>query len=208
MKKEKVNEEVKEEKKVTRPKKEETKKVKKTVKKQKTSDEEQKDTTIEYFIYILIIFLIIMIRSFIVTPVRVNGESMYPTLKNGEIMLLNKINYRFHDIKRFDIVVVNEENQKIIKRVIGLPGETLKYENNTLYIDGQEVKEPYLKEKTSDFNLKDLGIEKIPEGYYFVMGDNRDNSKDSRIIGPVKRKQISGRTKLVILPLKEKGFKN
>ncbi len=200
-------EEKKEEKKVTRPKKEvKTKETKKE--KKKIVSEEQQDNTMEYFIYILIIFLIIMIRTFIVTPVRVNGSSMYPTLKNGEIMILNKINYRFNDIKRFDIVVVNEEDQKIIKRVIGLPGETLKYENNTLYIDGQEVKEPYLKEETEDFNLKELGFTKIPEGYYFVMGDNRDNSKDSRIIGPVKRKQISGRTKLVILPLKEKGFKN
>ena len=120
-----------------------------------------KDNTIEYFIYAVILLTIVLIRTFIVTPVRVNGSSMYPTLKNGEIMLLNKINYRFHDIKRFDIVVVKEEDQKIIKRVIGLPGETLKYENNTLYIDGQEVKEKYLKEKTEDFNLKSIGYKKI-----------------------------------------------
>lgn len=164
-----------------------------------------KDNTIEYFIYAVILLTIVLIRTFIVTPVRVNGSSMYPTLKNGEIMLLNKINYRFHDIKRFDIVVVKEEDQKIIKRVIGLPGETLKYENNTLYIDGQEVKEKYLKEKTEDFNLKSIGYKKIPNNCYFVIGDNRDNSKDSRIIGPVNKKQITGRAKLVILPLKAKG---
>lgn len=167
-----------------------------------------KDNTIEYFIYAAILLTIVLIRTFIVTPVRVNGSSMYPTLKNGEIMLLNKINYRFHDIKRFDIVVVKEEDQKIIKRVIGLPGETLKYENNTLYIDGQEVKEKYLKEKTEDFNLKSIGYKKIPNNCYFVIGDNRDNSKDSRIIGPVNKKQITGRAKLVILPLKAKGTRN
>lgn len=167
-----------------------------------------KDNTIEYFIYAVILLTIVLIRTFIVTPVRVNGSSMYPTLKNGEIMLLNKINYRFHDIKRFDIVVVKEEDQKIIKRVIGLPGETLKYENNTLYIDGQEVKEKYLKEKTEDFNLKSIGYKKIPNNCYFVIGDNRDNSKDSRIIGPVNKKQITGRAKLVILPLKAKGTRN
>ena len=148
----------------------------------------EKDTTKEYFIYACIIIAIILIRTFIVTPVRVNGESMYPTLKNGEIMILNKINYHFHDIKRFDIVVVDIGDEKIIKRVIGLPGETIEYNNNTLYIDGQEVKEPFLKEETADFDLSKLNIKKIPKDSYFVMGDNRDNSKDSRIIGPVKKK--------------------
>ena len=167
----------------------------------------KKDTTKEYFIYVCLIFLIIFIRSFIVTPVRVNGESMYPTLKNGEIMLLNKINYRFHDIKRFDIVVVNTKDEKIIKRVIGFPGETIKCENNTLYIDGQEVKEPYLKEETADFSLSDLNMTKIPSDSYFVMGDNRDNSKDSRMIGPVKKKQIIGRARLVIFPFDAKGYR-
>lgn len=167
-----------------------------------------KDTTKEYFFYVCLIFAIIIVRTFIVTPIRVNGESMYPTLKNKEIMILNKINYRFNDIKRFDIVVINTDEEKLIKRVIGLPGETLKYENNTLYIDGQEVKEPFLKEKTEDFNLKDIGYKKIPKDCYFVLGDNRNNSKDSRMIGPIKRKQISGRAKLVILPLKNKGYRN
>lgn len=168
----------------------------------------KKDTTVEYFVYVIIIFVIIMVRTFVITPVRVNGESMYPTLKNGEIMILNKINYRFHDIKRFDIVVVDTGNEKIIKRVIGLPGETLKYENNTLYINGQEVKEEYLKEETADFNLSSLDIKKIPTDSYFVMGDNRDNSKDSRMIGPVKKSQITGRAKLVIFPLKAKGYRD
>lgn len=170
-------------------------------------DKEKKDTTVEYFIYVFLIFLIIFVRTFIVTPVRVNGSSMYSTLKNGEIMLLNKITYRFNDIKRFDIVVVNTPDDKIIKRVIGLPGETLKFENNVLYIDGQEVKEPFLNEETSDFDLKDLGYDKIPRDCYFVMGDNRDNSKDSRMIGPVKKNQITGKANLVIFPFKDKGHR-
>ena len=123
-------------------------------------------------------------------------------------MILNKINYKFTDIKRFDIVVVKTENNKIIKRVIGLPGETLKYEDNVLYINGQEVKESYLKEKTEDFNINELGYKKIPQDCYFVMGDNRDNSNDSRIIGCVKREQIKGKTSLVIFPFKNAGYKN
>ncbi len=167
-----------------------------------------KDTTKEYFIYVCIILLIVFIRSFIVTPVRVNGESMYPTLKDREIMLLNKIYYRFNDIKRFDIVVVNTKDEKIIKRVIGLPGETLKIEDNILYINGQEVKEKFLKEETADFDLEDLGMTKMPSDSYFVMGDNRDNSKDSRMIGPVKKSQIVGKTKLVIFPFSNKGYRH
>lgn len=166
------------------------------------------ETKKELIIYGSIILAIILIRTFIVTPVRVNGTSMYSTLNDGEIMILNKINYKFTDIKRFDIVVVKTENNKIIKRVIGLPGETLKYEDNVLYINGQEVKESYLKEKTEDFNINELGYKKIPQDCYFVMGDNRDNSNDSRIIGCVKRKQIKGKTSLVIFPFKNAGYKN
>ena len=131
------------------------------------------ETKKELIIYGSIILAIILIRTFIVTPVRVNGTSMYSTLNDGEIMILNKINYKFTDIKRFDIVVVKTENNKIIKRVIGLPGETLKYEDNVLYINGQEVKESYLKEKTEDFNINELGYKKIPQDCYFVMGDNQ-----------------------------------
>lgn len=168
----------------------------------------KKDTTKEYFIYVCIIIVIILIRSFIVTPIRVNGASMYPTLKDKEIMILNKINYRFNDIKRFDIVVIDTEDEKLIKRVIGLPGETLKYENGILYINGKEVEERFLKEETSDFNIEDIGYKKIPKGEYFVMGDNRNNSKDSRIIGPVKKDKITGRARLVILPLNAKGYRN
>ncbi len=170
--------------------------------------DKKKDNTIEYFVYVFLIVLVIFIRTFIVTPVRVNGTSMYPTLKNGEIMLLNKITYRFNNIKRFDIVVINTQDDKIIKRVIGLPGETLKFENNVLYINGQEVKETFLKEETKDFDIRNLSYDKIPSDCYFVMGDNRDNSKDSRMIGCVKKKQITGKANLVIFPLKDKGRRN
>ena len=168
----------------------------------------KKETKKDLIIYGSIILAIILIRTFIVTPVRVNGTSMYPTLEDGEIMILNKMNYKFSDIKRYDIVVVKTENNKIIKRVIGLPGETLKYENNILYIDGQEVKEIYLKEETEDFNLNELGYKKIPQDCYFVIGDNRDNSSDSRIIGCVKENQIEGKANLVLLPIKKAGFRN
>lgn len=179
------------------------------IKKEKNQKIKKQDNPLkDLIVYGSIILAIILIRTFVVTPVRVNGESMYPTLNNKEIMLLNKWEYKTNKIKRFDIVVVNTNGKKIIKRVIGLPGETLKYENGILYIDGQETKEPYLKETTEDFNIKDLGYTKIPSDCYFVLGDNRDNSKDSRVIGCVKKSEIKGKTSLVILPIKKAGYRN
>lgn len=96
----------------------------------------------------------------------------------------------------------------IYKKSYRLPGETLKYENNILYINGQEVEEPYLNESTEDFNITSLGYSKIPRDCYFVLGDNRDDSKDSRIIGCVSEKQIKGKTSLVILPFSDAGYRN
>ena len=167
-----------------------------------------KQTKKEIIIYVGIFLLIIIIRTFIITPIRVNGDSMNPTLKDGEIMILNKIGYSINGVERFDIVVVDYNGDKLIKRVIGLPGETLKYENNILYINGQEVEEPYLNESTEDFNITSLGYSKIPRDCYFVLGDNRDDSKDSRIIGCVSEKQIKGKTSLVLLPFSDAGYRN
>lgn len=168
----------------------------------------KKESKREIAVYIALIFVIILVRTYIITPVRVNGTSMYSTLKDGEIMILNKTKYYFSDVKRFDIVVVKTNNNKIIKRVIGLPGETLKYENNVLYINGQEVKEPFLNEETADFNINELDMKKLPSDCYFVIGDNRDNSHDSRMIGCVSKDQIEGKTSLVIFPFKNAGHRD
>ena len=93
--------------------------------------------------YLLIIVCVILIRIFFIDPVRVDGGSMDTTLANGQIMILNKIVYKRNDIKRFDIVVIDEGNKAIIKRVIGLPGETVEYKDNKLYINGKETEDPY-----------------------------------------------------------------
>ena len=167
-----------------------------------------KESIKELLSYIIIIVFIILIRTFIITPVRVNGISMNPTLKDKEIMILKKFYYYFNDINRFDIVVVKTNDDKIIKRVIGLPGEHLKVESNKLYIDGVETDQTFTFEKTQDFDIRDLGYTKLPSDCYFVMGDNRSNSKDSRIIGCVSKKQITGKTDLVILPIKNIGYRN
>lgn len=144
--------------------------------------------------YILIIIVILLIRTYIVTPIRVNGTSMYPTLKQNEIMILNKIGLK-SGIDRFDIVVVKTDKTRIIKRVIGLPGESVMYEDGKLYINGKYVEDSYSLSETKDFeNIV------LKEDEYFVLGDNREVSKDSRMIGPVKKEQILGKTRLVIFP--------
>lgn len=156
---------------------------------------------------VIIIAIIILIRTFIITPVKVNGDSMDSTLKDKEVMILSKIDYLFNDIKRFDIVVIKYGDEHIIKRVIGLPGEILEYKNNTLYINGKIVKEKYLNEKTEDFNIASLNYNTIPNNCYIVLGDNRDVSYDSRYIGCIDKDDILGSANLVIFPFNNIGYK-
>ena len=152
--------------------------------------------------YIVIIIVVVLIRTFIATPVIVVGDSMVPTLKDGQILLLNKLDYKLNEIKRYDIVVIKVDNGEIIKRVIGLPGEYIEYRNNTLYINGHEEETIYNFE-TEDFNLKEIcNCDKIPENKYLVLGDNRMVSSDSRIIGLIDIEDIEGSTKISIWPIK------
>ena len=155
--------------------------------------------------YIIIIVAVLFIKAFIVTPIKVNGESMYPTLEEGDIMILNKTTYYFNEPKRFDIVVVNMPDEYLIKRVIGLPGEHIEYIDNTLYVDGEKVEENFEHGKTEDFNIEELGSDTVPENSYLVMGDNRENSLDSRELGFMKEEQLLGRTSLIILPFDRIG---
>ncbi len=153
--------------------------------------------------YIVIIVVVVLIRTFIITPVIVSGDSMVPTLKDKQLLLLNKIDYRFNDISRFDIVVIKVDKNEIIKRVIGLPGETIEYRNNMLYIDGHEVDSEYNFE-TDDFTLKSIcNCEKIPQNKYLVLGDNRSVSADSRIIGLIDEKDIKGSVQISLWPIKK-----
>lgn len=153
--------------------------------------------------YIVIVVVVVLIRTFIITPVIVVGDSMYPTLDDGQILLLNKIDYKFNDIERFDIVVIKLEKNEIIKRIIGLPGETVEYRNNVLYINGHEIENEYNFE-TDDFTLKSIcNCSKIPDGKYLVLGDNRTVSSDSRIIGLIDKKDIKGKTTISLWPVKK-----
>lgn len=156
--------------------------------------------------YVLIVLFVVAIRIFVFDPVRVDGQSMNTTLHDGEIMILDKIYYKKHDIKRFDIVVIDEGEKSIIKRVIGLPNEAISYQNNKLYINGKKIDDPYPSEKTDDFSIMDIGYEKLPADCYFVMGDNRTNSDDSRFsFGAIKKEKIMGRVKFAIYPFKYFG---
>ena len=159
------------------------------------------------FTVVAVLFVIVYVAS----VQQVVGRSMEPTLKEGDILLLNKLGYRFFDIKRFDIVAVNSPTSKyMVKRVVGLPGEKIEYVDNVLYIDGKGYKEKFLDETviTENFSITELGYETIPEDMYLVLGDNRTNSQDSRDakIGLVKKDDILGKNSIRIWPLNEIGI--
>ena len=153
--------------------------------------------------YVYIVIAVLLIRTFLCTPAIVDGSSMDTTLAAGQMVIINKLHYRIKDIKRFDIVVVrNEEDKdKIIKRVIGLPNEHISYKEGKLYINGvlKEVKDVTFQ-ATDDFEYQ------TKEGEYFVLGDNRPVSKDSRILGPFTKKDILGRVKLRLFPFNKIGI--
>lgn len=152
----------------------------------------------EYFWYIVILAAVILTRTFIVTPVRVNGSSMDETLKSGDIMLL----YKLASIEREDIVVVGPEVQgsNLIKRVIALPGESIKCEDGAIYINNKKYKDKHAFGTTSDFEEI-----KLAKDEYFVLGDNRIVSQDSRYFGPVEKDAIKGQTSIVIFPFTKIG---
>ena len=152
----------------------------------------------ELYPYVIIVIAVVLFRSFIATPILVKGRSMYETLTGNEMMILNKL----AKIDRFDIVVVdNTVDDYIIKRVIALPNETIYCLNNEIYVNDKRIKDTYAYGETEDFDKITLKKDE-----YFVMGDNREISKDSRIIGPIKKKSIKGTTKFVLWPLNKLGF--
>ncbi|MFL2099915.1 signal peptidase I [Desemzia sp. FAM 23989] len=173
-------------------------------------------STLLYIVVALVIFM--LVRHFLFAAVSVEGDSMVPTLHDNDRLILNKV----ADINRFDIVVFDapdDPGKQYIKRVIGVPGDTIEVRDDVLFVNGEEVPEEYLAAEyftldesdnfTDDFNLSILtGIEKVPEGQYFLLGDNRINSKDSRYFGFVEESAIVGTTDLRIWPLSDIGDMN
>ena len=151
---------------------------------------------------ILIILIIIFIKKFVFTNIMVHGPSMLDTLHDKDIMILDIIGPKLNGYKRFDIIVIKTKDTKIIKRVIGLPGETVEYKDNQLYINGKKVKDKYGNGETDDIEKVKLGKDE-----YYVLGDNRGISADSRVYGPFKKKSIMGKATFTFFPFNRIGVK-
>ena len=181
-------------------------------------EKKSKSETFEWVKALLIAFgIAAIIRLFFFTPIVVDGISMMPTLEHGDKMIVNKISYTIGKPDRFDIVVFHAPEQKdYIKRVIGLPGDTIEYIDDVLYINDESYPEPYLDSYkkeitegtlTEDFTLEEkIQKQKIPDGQVFVMGDNRRKSKDSRHIGPIDIDDVIGTTKFIFWPMDDIGL--
>lgn len=148
--------------------------------------------------YIIIIVVVVLIRTFFVTPVRVDGDSMYPTLKDNDIMILNKNG----KLKRYKIVVLDYKEERLIKRLYGLPGETLEIKDGKILIDDKELEDDY-----GYGNTWDLEKVELDKNECFVIGDNREVSGDSRYFGAVKCDEIEGTTSYTIFPFNRWGSK-
>ena len=148
------------------------------------------------------------IHQFLFQQYVVDGKSMMPTLYNSERLLVDKIPYYFGLPKRGDIIIFRApkqyapEGQFWVKRVIGLPGDTIRIANGVLYVDGKAVQEPFIMGGTRGMGSHyDFGPVTVPAGHLFVMGDNRAVSFDSRYIGPIKVSSVVGRVDVMFWPL-------
>jgi signal peptidase I len=165
----------------------------------------------------IVVVCTILLRTFVVQSFSIPSLSMAPTLQIGDRIIVDKLSYRLHAVHRGDIVVFtrppleDQEYADLVKRVIGLPGETISEKNGHVYIDGKQLHEPWLPpgpqsytaalpgDAHQQYNLP--GPVKIPSGDYYVMGDNRENSEDSRYFGPISGSLIVGRAVAVAWPL-------
>lgn len=163
---------------------------------------------------VVVLVLVVGIRSFIFTNYIVYGSSMMPTISDRERVIINKIGYDLGTPQRFDMIVFRAtETTDYIKRIIGLPGDTIEYIDDNLYVNGELIEEDYLNDikkgyrtrpYTNDFSIDWLtGYETVPEGHYFVLGDNRPNSIDSRHIGFVPFDKIVGKADIAYWPFKD-----
>ena len=181
-------------------------------------------------VFVVSAIVILLFVNFVAHPVRVDGKSMYPTLKDGEFGFTNVGGVLLNGVERGDIVVVTmeEDGQKThwVKRVIGLPGDTVTCVNDVVFINGKVLDETqyidpdyrqscvdkfgYFNKVPNEDNIdvKDFDEVKLNNDEYYVMGDNRPYSKDSRYVGPVKKSQLFAKNMLVLLPFSDMGVKD
>lgn len=158
----------------------------------------------ETIIIALVVFL--LTYFFLIQPHRVQGDSMLPNFTNGELILTDKISYRIRTPARGDVVVFaapQDSGKDFIKRIVGLPHEKIALISGQIYINDNRLKEPYLTGNTKTLggtSLAENGQILIPENEYFVLGDNRSHSSDSREWGPVKKSEIVGRAFIIYWP--------
>ena len=136
-----------------------------------------------------------VVRPFGAEAFRVSSGSMAPTLRAGDHVLVDKLAYRIGDPRRGDLVAFRGVGDGVmIKRAVGLPGDTVAVRDGVLHVNGGRVAEPYVNRELNESNF--FGPERVPEGHVFVMGDRRGNSEDSRLFGPVRREDLIGRVLL------------
>jgi signal peptidase I len=148
----------------------------------------------------------ILIIVFLYQPVRVEGTSMLPRLVDNDRLFINKFVYRFTSIERGDVVVFHyplNPEESYIKRVIALPGDRLRIDQGTVWVNGKPVDEPYVPDAYKDYRSRSEEV--VPAGYYFMMGDHRSVSSDSREFGPVERSLIYGKAVFVYWPARDAG---
>ena len=158
-------------------------------------------------VFVVAAAMAFVVRTFIFEPVRVDGASMMNTLVNNDFMIATKFDYLTGDPERFDIVICNypntDDGKYRVKRVIGLPGETIELVAGELYVNGEHIAQDFDMTQNAAY----FGPYTVPEGHYFVMGDNRNNSKDSRstMVGALPRSMIRGHVRVVIFPFSDAG---
>ncbi|BAF59898.1 signal peptidase I [Pelotomaculum thermopropionicum SI] len=152
------------------------------------------------------VVLAVVIRLFVLEPFYIPSGSMEPTLKENDRIIVSKLNYRFQEPKRGDIVVFKfprDPKRNFVKRLIAVGGETVALKDGHLYINGQAVPEDYLP---PGLRFSDYGPREVPEGCYFMLGDNRNNSDDSRVWGFLPENLIVGKAVLIYWPLDRIGI--
>lgn len=157
-----------------------------------------------------VVLMTYLVITYVGQRTRVEGSSMETTLHNGDNLLVDKLSYRFHAPQRYDIVVFPyrwEKHVYYIKRIIGLPGETVQVKDGIVYIDGEPLAETYGNEPMQDGGIAAQPLT-LGEDEYFLLGDNRNHSKDSRneLVGPVHRKELAGKAFVRIWPLDSIGL--